>query len=352
MTTDNKESIHLKIVADKDIPFLQGALEPYAEVIYKKGDAISREDLIDADALITRTRTLCGEQLLSGTAVKAIATATIGTDHVDLKWCAENGIEVHNAPGCNAGGVMEYVFSALYGLAARKGLLLDSLCLGIVGVGHVGRRIEQMGRYLGFDLLLCDPPRAAAENSGAFCSLDELLERADIVTLHVPLQDDTLNMAGESFFARMKPGSIFINASRGEVVDEQALLEYLPKFSGVVIDTWRNEPHINRELLSKVDIATPHIAGYSYQGKLNGTASVVRFIARKFGIDALLDFYPKEEAGHEAVKLDLGGMSQGQIASILQYNYPVFTDDFMFRMDPDGFESLRNNYSYRREIYF
>lgn len=247
---------------------------------------------------------------------------------------------------------MEYVFSALYGLAARKGLLLDGLRLGIVGVGHVGRRIEEMARYLGFEVLLCDPPRAAAEGPEAFCSLEELLDRSDIVSLHVPLQEDTANMAGEAFFSRMKPGSIFINASRGEVVDEQALLEYLPKFSGVIIDTWRNEPNINRELLSKVDIATPHIAGYSYQGKLNGTASVVRFIAGKFGIDDLLDFYPGQEAGHEAVKLDLSGMSQGQIASILQYNYPIFTDDFMFRMDPAGFENLRNNYSYRREIYF
>ena len=352
MTSEQKERRPIKIVADKDIPFLQGALEPYTEIIYKKGDDICREDLLDADALITRTRTICGEKLLSGTAVKAIATATIGTDHVDLKWCAANGIEVHNAPGCNAGGVMEYVFSALYGLAARKGLLLDGLRLGIVGVGHVGRRIEEMARYLGFEVLLCDPPRAAAEGPEAFCSLEELLDRSDIVSLHVPLQEDTANMAGEAFFSRMKPGSIFINASRGEVVDEQALMEYLPKFSGVIIDTWRNEPHINRELLSKVDIATPHIAGYSYQGKLNGTASVVRFIAGKFGIDALLDFYPGQEAGHEAVKLDLSGMSQGQIASILQYNYPIFTDDFMFRMDPAGFENLRNNYSYRREIYF
>lgn len=341
----------MKFVCDKDIPFLPGVFEPYAEVVYKTGIEICRDDLLDADALITRTRTRCGRELLEGTAVKAIATATIGTDHIDLPWCAEHGIDVHNAPGCNAGGVMEYVFSALYGVAARKGLLLDGLTLGIVGAGHVGRKIEELGRCLGFKLLLCDPPRAAAEGPEGFCSLEELLENSDIVTLHVPLQEDTESMADEDFFARMRPGSIFINAARGEVVDETALLEYLPKFGAVIIDTWRNEPHINQELLSKVDIATPHIAGYSYQGKMNGTASVVRFLAAKFGIRELEDYYPQEVEGHEAVKLDLSDKSQGRLAAIFQYNYPIFTDDFMFRMEPQAFERLRNEYSYRREIY-
>ncbi len=342
----------MKIVSDIDIPFLRGVLEPYAEMVYKKGKDITHEDLLDADAVITRTRTRCDEAMLGGTPVKAVASATIGTDHIDLEWCAANGIEVHNAPGCNAGGVMEYVFSALYGIAARKGISLDGLTMGIVGVGHVGRKVEEMARYLGFKVLLCDPPRAAAEGPEAFCSLEELLAEADIVTMHVPLQDDTRAMANEDFFRQMKPGAIFINAARGEVLVDEALLEYIDKFSAVVIDTWNNEPQINLALLEKVDIATPHIAGYSYQGKMNGTASVVRFLAEKFGWDALLDFYPvTDEPGHEAVKLDLSGMSQGQIASTLQYNYPIFTDDFMFRMDPSAFEQMRNKYNYRKEIY-
>lgn len=342
----------MKFIADKDIPFLSGVFEPYAEVIYKNGKDICHEDLIDADAVITRTRTVCNSELLGGTSVKAVATATIGTDHIDLEWCAGHGIEVHNAPGCNAGGVMEYVYSALYGLAARKGLLLDGLTLGIIGVGNVGKKIEEMGKHLGFNILRCDPPRAEAEGPDGFCSLEELLEQSDIVTMHVPLQSDTYGMADEKFFARMRSGSIFINAARGEVVNEEALIDYIGKFNGVILDTWCNEPNINEQLLALTDIATPHIAGYSFQGKLNGTASVVRFLAGKFNIEELKDFYPQDgEEGHEAVKLDFTGMSQGQIASILQYNYPVFTDDFMFRMEPHAFERLRGQYSYRREIY-
>lgn len=343
----------MKILADKYIPFLTGVFEPYAEVIYKNGKEIRHEDLVDADALIIRTRTQCNEELLGGTPVKAIATATIGLDHIDLPWCKANGIEVCNAPGCNAGGVMQYVFSALYGVAARKGIHLDGMTLGIVGVGHVGSKVEAMAKYLGFNVLRCDPPRAAKEGQKGFVSLDELLACSDIVTLHVPLQEDTCKMAGSDFFEKMKAGAIFINAARGELVDEAALLYNYAKMQAVIIDTWNNEPDINVELLEKVDIATPHIAGYSYQGKLNGTASAVQFIAKELGIDELTDFYPvSDEPGLEAVKLDLSGMSQGQIASTLQYNYPIFTDDFMFRTNPCGFEKLRSEYSYRKEIYF
>lgn len=343
----------MKILADKYIPFLTGVFEPYAEVIYKNGKEITREDLADAEALIIRTRTQCNEELLDGTPVKAIATATIGLDHIDLPWCRDHGIQVCNAPGCNAGGVMQYVFSSLYGVAARKGINLDGMTLGIVGVGHVGSKVEAMAKYLGFNILRCDPPRAAKEGDKNFCTLEELLAWSDIVTLHVPLQEDTTKMADEEFFQHMKPGSIFINAARGELVDEQALINNFARFQAVIIDTWNNEPDINTDLLEMVDIATPHIAGYSYQGKLNGTASAVQFIAKELGIDELTDFYPvSDEPGHEAVKLDLTGMSQGQIASTLQYNYPVFTDDFMFRMNPRGFEKLRGEYSYRTEIYF
>ena len=150
----------MKIVADRFIPFLEGVFEPYAEVVYKDGPDITREDCLDADVLITRTRTKCNAELLEGTTVKMISTATIGTDHVDIPWCEEHGIEVYNAAGCNAGGVMDYVFSALYGVAARKKIPLQNAKLGIVGVGHVGRKIERAGRKLGFQILRCDPPRA------------------------------------------------------------------------------------------------------------------------------------------------------------------------------------------------
>jgi len=341
----------MKIVADIDVPFLNGVLEPYGEVVYKKGMAITHEDVVDADALILRTRTICNAELLEGSSVKLIATATIGTDHVDFDYCNSRGIEVQNAAGCNAGGVMQYVFSALYGVAARKGIKIDGSTIGIVGVGNVGKKIEKMAEYLGFNVLRYDPPRAEAEGPEGFCSLEYLLENSQIVTMHVPLTETTRNMANEAFFALMQPGSIFINAARGEVVDEEAFRLALPKFGATVIDTWNNEPNINVDLVDLVDIATPHIAGYSYQGKQMGTAMAVRAVAHHFGIEQLYDFFPADEPDHEPVLLDLKGKNHGQIAAVFQYNYPIFTDDFRFRMEPEKFERLRSEYQYRREVY-
>ena len=342
----------MKIVADREIPFLEGVFEPYAEVVYKQGDEICKEDVLDADVLIVRTRTHCGQELLEGTSVKMISTATIGMDHIDKAYCETHGIAVANAAGCNAGGVMQYVFSAVYGIAARKGIKVEGATFGIVGVGNVGSRVEEMAKYLGFNILRCDPPRAEAEGPEGFCSLEYLLENSQIVTMHVPLDETTRGMADETFFALMQPGAIFINAARGEVIDEQALIAASPKLGAVVIDTWCNEPRINEELLEVADIATPHIAGYSYQGKENATIMAVRAVARQMGIRPLKYYRPKDnEEGREPIALDLKGKNHGEIAAVLQYNYPIFTDDFRLRMNPAGFEKLRAEYQYRREIY-
>lgn len=342
----------MKFVADVDIPFLKGVLEPYAEVVYKKGFDICREDIVDADALLIRTRTRCDASLLDGTKIRLITTATIGTDHIDLDYCREHGIEVANASGCNAGGVMQYVFSALYGVAARKGIKIAGNTIGIIGVGNVGKKVEAMAEYLGFNVLRCDPPRAQQEGPEGFCSLEHLLTESDIVTLHVPLDDMTRGMANDAFFTLMKPGAIFINASRGEVVNEDALIEASPKFGAIVIDTWNHEPDVNVDLIEVADIATPHIAGYSFQGKINGTSLAVRAVAKHFGIEELKDFFPVDEfSDHQPLHLDLKGKNQGEIAAVFQYNYPIFTDDFRFRMEPHKFEKLRSDYQYRREIY-
>lgn len=342
----------MKIVADKHIPFLEGVFEPYADVVYIDGRQINHDDIIDADALVIRTRTKCNADLLSGTKVSMIATATIGTDHIDLDYCRENNIEVYNAEGCNAGGVMQYVFSALYGIAARKSIKLDDATMGIIGVGHVGSKVEAMARHLGFNVLLCDPPREASEGGEKFCSLEYLLANSQIVTMHVPLDDSTRRMADEEFFMLMPPGAIFINASRGEVVDDEALVNAIPKLGAVVIDTWNNEPNVNTDIVEMVDIATPHIAGYSYQGKQNGTASAVQSVARHFGIKELFDYYPEADIpDHGPIRLDLQDKTHGERAAVFQYNYPIFTDDFRFRMDPSAFEKLRSDYQYRREIY-
>ncbi|MBR6882612.1 MAG: 4-phosphoerythronate dehydrogenase [Bacteroidales bacterium] len=342
----------MKIVADVNIPFLKGVFEPYAEVLYKEGPAICREDCMDADVLIIRTRTRCDASLLEGTSVKMISTATIGTDHIDFPWCEEHGIEIFNAEGCNAGGVMDYVFSALYGVASRKKIPFQGAKLGIVGVGHVGRKVERMARKLGFEVLRCDPPRAEREGAEGFYTLDELLGEAQIVTIHVPLDETTRGMVNDDFMSKIQPGAIFINTARGEVVDEAALLRARPKLGALVIDTWCNEPDINPRLLGECDIATPHIAGYSYQGKQNGTSMAVQAVARRFGIRELQDYYPEtEDIDLHPVLIDAEGKSQGEMAAILQYNYPIFIDDFMFRTDPSGFERLRSQYQYRREFY-
>lgn len=342
----------IKIVADSAIPFLEGVMEPYADVVYIPGNKICHEDIKDADALMIRTRTHCNAELLEGTSVKFIATATIGTDHIDFPYCDSHGIVVRNAPGCNAGGVMEYVFSALYGLASRKAINLEGDTIGIIGVGHVGSLIERMALALGFRVLKCDPPRAAAEGPFGFCDLEYLLKNSQIVTMHTPLDETTRGMADAHFFDLMQPGAFFINASRGEVVCDDALKAAMPKLGPVIIDTWNNEPNIDKELMDMVDIATPHIAGYSYQGKQNGTAAAVRAVAHYFGFPELFEFYPKAEfPENEAVKLDLKGLRQGEIAAVFQYNYPIFTDDFMFRLEPENFEKLRSEYKYRREVF-
>lgn len=342
----------LKIVADKAIPFLEGVFDPYADMTYLPGDKIGPEDVKDADVLMVRTRTKCNAALLEGSKVKFIATATIGTDHIDFPYCDSKGIVVRNAPGCNAGGVMEYVFSALYGLASRRSISLQGDTIGIIGVGHVGSLIERMGRALGFKILKCDPPRAEAEGSFGFCDLEYLLQNSQIVTLHVPLDETTRGMADSEFFSLMQPGAFFINAARGEVVCDDALKAAIPKLGPVIIDTWNHEPDIDLDLMDKVAIATPHIAGYSYQGKQNGTAAAVRAVAHYFGITELYEFFPKTDLPeNEAVKLDLKGLNQGEIASVLQYNYPIFTDDFMLRLNPENFDKLRSEYNYRREVY-
>ena len=342
----------MKIVADTNIPFLKGVLEPYADVVYMDGRSINREAMMDADAIVIRTRTRCCRETLEGTKVKMIASATIGTDHIDLQWCSENGIEVKNAEGCNAGAVANYIFSAMYAVTSRRAIKMEDAVLGIVGVGNVGRKVEHMARTLGLKVLLNDPPRAALEGEEGFVNIDTLLSEATIISIHVPLDNTTQGMCNDAFFEKMRPGTIFINASRGEVVDEAALLRARPKLGALVLDTWCNEPNVSQILIDACDIATPHIAGYSYQGKQNGTAMAVQAIARHFGIKELEFFSPAMEDALMPKVINVTGKTQGEIAAAVQYNYPIFTDDFLFRVNPSNFEKLRSEYNYRREFYF
>lgn len=342
----------MKIVIDNAIPFIKGVLEPFADILYREGGELCRDDILGADALIIRTRTKCDASLLQGSNVKIIATASSGYENIDVEYCRQNGIFIKSASGCNAAGVMDYVFSALYGCAARKSIPLTGATFGIIGVGESGSKVERMARMLGFKVLLCDPIRMEKEGPSQFCSLDNLLANSDIVSLHLPLNESTRDSVDSTFFEKMRLGAFFINTAHGGIVDEKALIDAIPKLGPVVIDTWANEPNINLSLMDKVDIATPHVAGYSYQSKQTSTMMAVRTVARFFGIKKLYEFYPDADVKQlEAVKLDVNGMNQGQIASTFQYNYPIFSDDFLFRMNPFGFDEIRANYQYRREFY-
>ena len=343
----------MQIVADDKIPFLKGVFEPYAEVHYLPGGAIRQEDLRNADALITRTRTRCNRELLAGTPVRFIATATIGFDHIDAAAMKELEIDWTNAPGCNARSVAGYLAAALTGFQRP----LRGLTLGVVGVGNVGRRIVETGEALGMRVLRNDPPRAEREGSAGFSELAQLLEESDFITLHVPLErggaHPTFHLADEVFLNAMKPGAVLLNTSRGEVADNPALKRALlaGTLRAAVLDVWENEPEIDRELLAQVFRGTPHIAGYSADGKANGTAMAVQAVARKFGIEPLYEWRPSALPAPEPATIDLAAAAspEEQLALACNTACDLLRDDADLRRDPGRFEQLRGNYRIRRE---
>jgi erythronate-4-phosphate dehydrogenase len=348
----------MKIVADDKIPYLKGVLEPFAEVIYLPGGKISRSDVRDADALITRTRTRCNADLLEGTRVRFIASATIGFDHIDTEYCRQRQITWTNAAGCNAGSVMQWVAAALATLARRFRFILEGRTLGIVGVGHVGSRVESLAQAMDMRFLRNDPPRMRTEGAAGFASLEQVLAEADIITVHVPLSldgpDRTLRLVDRDRIARMKPGAILLNSSRGEVVDSQAVKE--PLGSGrlhAVLDVWENEPDIDVALLDKVTLATPHIAGYSADGKANGTAMSVQAVSRFFGL-GLDEWYPPSLPApqYPILKIDCRNKTREEVLlEAIQTTYDIRADDDRLRKSVDTFERQRENYPVRREFF-
>ena len=335
----------MKVIVDNKIPYIKGLIETLAdEVIYLPGKDFTPEVVKEADALIIRTRTLCNRQLLEGSKVQFIGTATIGFDHIDTKYCQEAGITWSNCPGCNAGAVEQYVHAALLLLQQEKGLQLKGACLGIVGVGHVGERIRRMAERIGMKVLLNDPPRADAGEQG-FTSLDTLAEQCDILTFHTPLiregKYQTFHLADRTFFQKLQRRPYLLNTSRGEVVETEALLNALNTgaVAGAVIDVWENEPHINRELLDKVFIGTPHIAGYSADGKANATRMVLK---------AFCHFFHKPSNFHIVLPTSSNAFSENENLRILQLYNPL-KDYETLRTNPEHFEQLRGDYPLRRE---
>lgn len=348
----------MKIVVDNKIPFIKGVLEPYAEVVYKAGAQTTAEDVADADALITRTRTICNASLLTGSKVKAIATATIGFDHIDTEWCESNGIAWSNAPGCNSWSVKQYISSVLVVLAERHGLDLGKLTLGVVGVGNVGSKVAEVGRALGMRVLLNDPPRARKEGAEAFVGLDRIVAESDIITVHVPLEregeDATWHLFDQARIGGLRPGQILINSSRGPVVDNKALKEALKAgaIKAAVLDVWEGEPDLDPELVSLLDLSTPHIAGYSADGKANGTSMSVRYISRV--LDLPLKEWNAEDVPAPVQTLDFeidaeGKSSQEILTEAILHTYDVRQDSDSLRANLGAFEKLRGDYMIRRE---
>ena len=336
----------MKVIVDNKIPYIREALEKLAdEVIYLPGKEFTPEVVKDADALITRTRTRCDRSLLEGSHVKFIGTATIGFDHIDTAYCQEAGIAWSNCPGCNAGGVEQYVHAVLLLLQRERGINLKQSTLGIVGVGHVGTRVQRMAERLGMRVLVNDPPRADQGEKG-FVDLKTLTQECDIITFHTPLIREgkymTYHLADAEFFDSLRKKAVIINTSRGEVVETCAVLQALKenKIADAIIDVWENEPNINLELLDKVFIGTPHIAGYSADGKINATRMVLEAFCKHFHLEA--NFHLQLPADPKAP------YSTNEDTRILQ-QYDPFRDYDELKRNPEKFEQLRGDYPLRRE---
>lgn len=331
----------MKIIADSAIPFLKGVLEPWTEVKYLPGSQITADDVRDADALVIRTRTRCNEALLAESRVKLIATATIGFDHIDLPWCASHSIRVATAAGCNARGVLQWAGAVLTRLSTLGAWNPAEKTLGIVGVGHVGSLVKQYAEQWGFQVVCCDPPREEREHCG-FLPLEEVARQADILTFHTPLDATTRHMAGGDLFALMKPDAFILNSSRGEVVDGEALLK-----SGhpCVLDVWEHEPHLDPALLERTTLATPHIAGYSEQGKAMATAMSVATVSDFFGLP-LQEWYPPEAAPSNPRPI-----SWEELRATIGTAYDIESESRRLKERPDQFESMRDHYNYRKEYF-
>lgn len=344
----------MKIVVDKYIPFINGVLEPYAEVVYASPDEITSETVRDADALLIRTRTRVDKNLLEGSRCTFVGTATIGMDHYDMEWCKKAGITAVNAPGCNAPAVAQYVLSAIGRLWDKP---LSDTTIAIVGVGHVGRIVESWSRAVGMNVMRIDPPRQQKERGSKWHTLEDATQIADIFTFHTPLimngENSTKHLGDKTFFNSLKRRPMIINAARGPVVDNVAWLEAirLGLTSVSVVDVWEGEPNINRELMFAADISTPHIAGYSEDGKIRATQIILDALSKHFALPHLKADNREAVRIPERITIDDATESYNPMADTALMRSALGKDmsvDEIIRT----FEALRDNYVLRPEIKF
>lgn len=352
------------IVADENIPLLDAFFAGFGEIRRYPGRAIDAACVKDADVLLVRSVTRVHPQLLEGSRVRFVGTCTIGTDHLDLDYFTQAGIHWSNAPGCNARGVVDYVLGSLLTLAELDGVALADRVYGVVGAGQVGERLVRVLRGLGWKVLVCDPPRQAREE-GDFVSLDTILEHCDAISLHTPLlrdgPDPTWHLLGREQLAQLRPGAWLINASRGPVVDNQALRELLLARADVqaVLDVWEGEPQVDLALADLCTLATPHIAGYSLDGRQRGTAQVYQAFCRWRGepeLVRLAALLPPPSLAQ--IDLDARTAPAWALATLCRAVYDPRRDDADFRRSLSenpahqraAFDLLRKGYPERREI--
>lgn len=345
----------MKVIIDDKIPFIKGWIEPYAdEVAYIPGAQIKAEDVKKADALIVRTRTLCNRALLEDSNVSFIATATIGFDHLDTEYLKRKHITWTNCPGCNAGSVGQYIRSCLILLEREKEIDLSTSSIGLIGYGNVGKAVAEAIAPLGIRILVNDPPlemsgEAVNLPEGRFHTLQELQQECRILSFHTPLiqqgSHPTFHLADKAFLEKIPSDTVIINTSRGEVVDNEALLEMLVSghINTAIIDTWEHEPDILPELLEQVYIGTPHIAGYSTDGKANATRMALEAFFRHFHISCPVTLSLPELP--DAASLLTLSTKERHLAL-----YNPLKDTCALRNAPHHFEELRGNYPLRREF--
>ncbi|MBW3225739.1 4-phosphoerythronate dehydrogenase PdxB [Marinobacter adhaerens] len=353
------------IVADENIPLLDSFFGDIGEIRRVSGRSMSNEDVRDADIVLVRSVTRVNRELLDGSRVRFVGTTTIGTDHVDLDWLEAAGIRFSAAPGCNANSVAEYVLSVLSLHAERRGLAdWSQLSVGIVGVGNVGGELAHKLERLGFDVRLCDPPRAdREEDDQEFVSLEEAM-KCDVVSLHTPLTREgdhpTLHMIGHPELEALGANQLLINAGRGEVIDSSALLARLDQGNAptVALDVWEQEPRIHPELVDRVWLATPHIAGYSLEGKVQGTEMIYQALSQFLGLPVRKkagQFLP--EPALSKISFTSSADEDDAIRIALRACYDPRPDDARLRNAMTGsveergaaFDRLRRDYPVRRE---
>ena len=352
------------IVADENIPLLDAFFQGFGEIRRLPGRAIDRAAVAQADVLLVRSVTPVDRVLLAGSQVKFVGTCTIGTDHLDLGYFAEAGIGWSSAPGCNARGVVDYVLGSLLTLAEIEGADLARRTYGVVGAGEVGGRLVKVLRGLGWNVLVCDPPRQAA-GDGSCVSLEQIIAQCDVISLHTPLTREgaapTWHLFDRERLNRLRPGTWLLNASRGPVVDNRALREVLLQREDLqaVLDVWEGEPAVDVALADLCVLATPHIAGYSLDGKQRGTAQIYQAFCQHLGQAPqvrLEDLLPAPWLS----RISLHGDSDPAwaLAMICRGVYDPRRDDGDFRRSlmgsaeeqRIGFDLLRKHYPPRREI--